>query len=193
MPLRRRQPSRLLEKTWNVGSVGRLRVVEPTQAQIAAVDAQWPLARRPTDWNSAWRWLDLTTGKTEVFAVVDEDDQVAGIWCSAKHKPIQLPEGLFYRPDYLEIAPRVRGQEIGVFLFLLIVARALELGASGVVLGTWEVLRGFYGGLGGVERKPRGWNLEANLVPFTFDAETLADLKAALDGMEEHGQGTTDL
>jgi GNAT superfamily N-acetyltransferase len=101
----------------------------------------------------AWRWRDLTAGETEVFAVVDAGDQAVGIWCSAKHKPVQLPEGPFYRPNYLEIARRVRGQEIGVFLFLLIVARALELGASRVVLGTWEVLRGFYGGLGGVERK----------------------------------------
>jgi GNAT superfamily N-acetyltransferase len=176
-----------------VGAIGRLRVVEPSAAQLTAVDATWPSARRPTDWHGAWRWIDLTAGKVEVFAVVDSADRVLGLWCSVKHKPIQLPDGLFYRPDYLEIAPDVRGQEVGVFLFLLIAARALELGAQGIVLGTWEVLRQFYGGLGGVERRPRGWNLEANLVPFTFDAETLADLKAALDRMEDDGQGTTDL
>jgi hypothetical protein len=193
MPRGRRQPSGLSLKSWNVSGIGRVRVVEPSPAQLAAVDAAWPGARRSTDWHSAWRWLEITAGKAEVFAVVGPDDRVLGLWCSSKHKPIQLPEGLFYRPDYLEIAPDVRGQEAGVFLFLLIAARALELGAQGIVLGTWEVLRRFYEGLGGIERRPRGWNLEANLVPFTFDAEALADLKAALDRTEDNGQGTTNL
>jgi hypothetical protein len=44
----------------------------------------------------------------------------------------------------------------GVFLFALIAARAFELGAQGIVVGTWEVLRKFYEGLGAIERKPRG-------------------------------------
>ena len=193
MAPRPRQPSDLSKKTWTVTAIGKLRVIEPSTALLETVDAEWPNARRPTDWNRAWRWLDLTAGKVEVFAVVNSADRVVGLWCSAKHKPIQLPDGLFYRPDYFEIAPDVRGQEIGVFVFLLIAARALELKAQGIVLGTWAVLTQFYEGLGGVQKKPRGWNLAANLVPFTFDAETLADLKAALDRMEDNGQGTTDL
>jgi hypothetical protein len=39
-----------------------------------------------------------------------------------------------------------------------------------------------------VEGKPRGWNLESNLVPFTFDRETLEGLAEALEGKEDHGQ-----
>lgn len=173
--------------------IGRLRVIVPSMRQIEQVDVDWPPRRRPTDWHRAWRWRDLTAGKSETFAIVDPTDTVLGIWCSAKHKPIRLPDGLFYRPDYLEVAPGARGQEVGVFLFFLIAARALEAGAQGIVLGTWPVLRRFYEGLGGVERRPRGWNLEANLVPFTFDKATLEELQEALARMEDNGQDATDI
>jgi GNAT superfamily N-acetyltransferase len=165
-----------------------LRVVTPSDRHLEEIDTEWPTGRRPTDWHHAWRWKELAAGKVEVLAVVGANDKAVGIWCSAKHKPIRLPDGLFYRPDYLEVAPAVLGQELGVFLFLLIAARALELGADRVVLGTWEILRDFYRGLGGVEGKPRGWNLESNLVPFTFDRETLEGLAEALEGKEDHGQ-----
>lgn len=189
----RRKASNLSTKTWTVSGIGRLRLVEPTLAQLDAVDAAWPAARRPTDWHGAWRWRELTAGKVEVFAVVGADDRMLGLWCSAKRSPIKTPDGPFYRLDFLEVSPGARGQEAGVFLLALIAARALELGAQGIVLGTWEVLRGFYEGLGAVERRPRGWNVEDNLIPFVFDSERLADLKAALDGMEDDDQGTTDL
>ncbi len=187
MPPRRLVPSSLLGRTWTLPGSGRLRVVIPTDRHVGEIDLEWPSDRRPTDWHHAWRWKDLTAGKVEVFALVDADDKATGIWCSAKHRPIRLPDGLFYRPDYLEVSPAGRGQELGVFLFLLIAARALELGADGVVLGTWEILRDFYRGLGGMERKPRGWNLEPNLVPFTFDRETLEGLVEALGKKEDHG------
>jgi len=176
-----------------VPGLGRVRVVDPSRQHLDEIDAEWPPVRRPTDWHREWRWKDIVAGMVEVFAVIGPGDKVIGIWRSAKHKPIRLPDGLFYRPDYLEVAPVARGQEAGVFLFLLIAARALELGAQGIVLGTWEVLRNFYREMGGVEGKPRGWNVEANLVPFVFDTETLEGLREALERMEDHGQGTTNV
>ncbi len=193
MPRPRRLLSALLARAWNVPGIGRVRVLDLTSSHLEEIDAEWPAARKPTDWHLSWRWAEITSGKVEVFVAVGPDDKVRGIWCSAKHKPITLPDGTFYRTDYLEVAPNARGQEMGVFMFLLIATRALELGATGVVLGTWEVLRGFYGQLGGAETTPRGWNLEPNLIPFVFDSETLEGLREALARMEDHGQGTTNI
>jgi hypothetical protein len=190
---RRRFPSVLLARAWNVPGVGRVRLVHPTDQHLSAIDAEWPPGRRPTDWHRAWRWKKITSGKVEVFAVLGPAEQLLGIWCSAKHKPIRLPDGLFYRPDYLEVAPGQRGQAMGVFLFLLIATRALEVGARGIVFGTWDILRVFYRGLGGVEGKPRGWTIETNLIPFVFETHTLEGLREALERMEAHGESTTDI
>lgn len=96
-PARRRLPSILLARTWNVPGVGRVRLTHPTSQHLLEIDTVWPLARRPTDWHQAWRWTEITSRKIEVFAAIDPADQVLGIWCSAKHKPIRLPDGLFYR------------------------------------------------------------------------------------------------
>lgn len=162
-------------------------MTRPTAEQIDNIDLTWPPRRRATDWHHAWRWVELTRERTEVFGAVANDGEVLGIWCSAKHKPVLLPEGAFYRLDYVEVAPGARGQEMGVFTFLLVAARALELGAGGIVLATWEPLTNFYTGLGGVVRKPAGWNAPSNLVPFTFDVDVLDGLKEALARMEDHG------
>jgi hypothetical protein len=190
---KRSVPSGLLTRVWHLPSVGRVRLTRPSTAQLAMIDSVWPALRNSADWHHSWRWQEIAAEKAEVFAAVGPNDQVLGIWCSAKRRPIRLPAGPFYRPDYLELVPTHRGAEAGVFLFLLVVARALEVGAQGIVLGTWDVLRGFYLGLGGVEGKPRGWNIEPNLIPFTFDADTLEGLREALDRMEVHGQGTTKI
>jgi GNAT superfamily N-acetyltransferase len=144
---------------------GRVSAVHPANAHIKRIDEDWPPKRRETDWHHAWRWKDLTATRPECFAVVTAEDELLGIWCSAKAAPISLPEGRFYRPDFLEVSPDARGGDIGAFLFLVITARALELGARGIVLGTWPMHRAFYALLGGVERRPR--RLELGTQPGT--------------------------
>lgn len=185
-------PSFLLRKRWILRGPGTLSLVQPTLEQLADIDERWPPLRRETDWHTSWRWQTLARGKREAFALVSADDLLA-IWCSAKSRPIQLEGQRYYRPDYLEAAPAFRGKEVGAFTVLLIAARALELGATGIVLGTWPFLRDFYAALGGVQRLPRGWNLPANLIPFVFDLETLMEMKRLLDGKEHHGEAASNL
>lgn len=189
----RRHPTALTAKVWRLTTFGAVRVVIPTNEQLAAIDARWPGLRKETDWHHAWRWETLAAKSAEVMAVVNDTGQILGIWCSAKAKPITLPEGPFYRPDYLEAAPDARGREVGAFLVFLIAARAIEMGASSVVLGTWAFHRPFYVGLGAVERCPSGWNVERNLVPFVFDVETVGELKRLLDSLERHGQTPSNI
>ena len=190
---RQQQPSALLARSWRLPEIGLVRVIRPSPADIAHIDETWPARRRLTDWHHSWRWHEITASRPEAFALRKDDGSLLGIWCSAKKAPITLPDGRFYRPDFLEISPDARGREVGAFIFLLIASRALELKAEGIVLGTWPVLREFYSRMGGHERKPRGWNLENNLVPFVFDLATLQGLKNLLDGMEHHGEGTPNL
>jgi hypothetical protein len=178
--------SSLLTKRWEVPQNGVLSLARVAEAHVSEIDSRWPPGRRPEDWHASWRWKEIIAGRPEAFAITAADGSVAGIWCSAKKRPIRLPSGAFYRPDYMEIAPERRGSEMGVFLFGIICARALELRADGIVLGTWPVLRRFYRGLGGIEGRVQGWNLAPNLVPFSFDSGSLEILRAALERMETH-------
>jgi len=182
----RQVPSALLGRRWSVPGVGSISLRHVTQAHLSEIDALWPQSRRADDWHHSWRWKDILKRRPESFVVTAVDGAVAGIWCSAKKRPIRLPAGSFYRPDYMEVAPARRTSGLGVFLFALIAARALELNADGVVLGTWPVLRAFYRGLGGTEGKPQGWNLERDLVPFFFDSSRLKGLRAELQNLEEN-------
>ena len=92
----------------------------------------------------------------------------------------------------LELSPELRGGEMGVFLFLLIAARAIEVRADGILVGTWPLHRKFYSGLGASEGPIRGWNLGSDLVPFKFDREALEGLASALDRLEHHGEDSPD-
>jgi hypothetical protein len=144
-----------------VGGFGIVRLLHPSQEQLAAIDERWPAQRAEADWSRSWLWTDLARDKAEVFAVSDDRHRLLSIWCSNKSKPIRLQGTGYYRPDYLEVAPDARGKTMGAFTFSLMAARALELGASGIVLGTWPFLREFYAGLGGIERLPRGGTCRA--------------------------------
>jgi hypothetical protein len=107
------------------------------------------------------------------------------LWCSAKAQPLKLREGKFYRLDYFELDPRLRGGEAGVLAFALVAARARDVGADGIVLATWPPLRRFYEGIGGVERELVGWRAPANLITFVFTTDALANLSAVLSERQE--------
>ena len=190
MPKPQRLPSSLAKKRWLVRDRGLFRVADVTSPLVDAIDDQWPSLRRPTDWHHEWRWRQLTEGKREVFAVVNDSGEPAGIWCSGKREPIKLEGGRFYRLDYLELSPELRGGDMGVFLFLLISARAVEVDADGILLATWPLHRKFYSDLGGLEGPIRGWNLEPNLVPFKFDREALVGFQSALERLEQHAKNS---
>jgi hypothetical protein len=126
-------------------------------------------------------------GKPERFALVDGTDVPMAFWCGTKRGPITLPEGPFYRLDYMEVHPRLRGGPLSVFMVALWACRALELGANGIVLSAFpaEGLLAFYRRAGAVERQPRGWNQPRGLVPFVFERPLLEELKGYADGLLE--------
>jgi GNAT superfamily N-acetyltransferase len=113
------------------------------------------------------------------------DGAPVAIWLSKKRKPIQLGGRLYYRLDNIEVHPAHRGARVGrvlgVLLMGVIAQRALEVGASGIVLVTWESHISFYGRLGGRQEAPRGWTVAADLVPFVFDEVALTRLKEMAD------------
>jgi GNAT superfamily N-acetyltransferase len=182
-------PSSLLEKCWLVPDVGHLTISGVSQALLGRIDSSWPSNRLQGDYHHDWRWGQITKGKVEAFVLLRDSIEPVGIWCSARRSPIRLPDGRFYRLDHLEISPTLRGTGFGVFLVSVVAARALELHADGVVLGTWDALRGFYLELGAEERKPAGWNLAINLVPFTLQLAALQTL-SGLIGKLENAQGS---
>jgi hypothetical protein len=173
--------TKLTKKRWSISSVAEVGVRLLLVEHAAEADRAWPATRKTEDWHVTWKWRQLVSGKPEAFAVVDlATDRVTALWCTAQRRPAKLRDGLFYRPDFLEVAPPLRGGDMGVFLFQLIAARALEVGANGIMLATWPPLRAFYAGLGGTEGPPHGWRPPANLIPFTFASDALGDLVAAL-------------
>jgi GNAT superfamily N-acetyltransferase len=122
----------------------------------AAIDDAWPSSRRPADVHHAWRWADIW--KSLKDCLVLEGDRPVAIWGSTVRRPLKLAGATYYRLDYLEIAPAHRGKILGAFLIAVIASRALELGATGIVLTAFPVpgLVEFYEGTGAVRGAPRG-------------------------------------
>lgn len=100
---------------------------------------------------------------------------------------MQLPEGEFYRLDYLEADPfhRRRDGVVSALLLGLVAGRALERGAAGVLLTAFPVdgLRQFYVSAGAAEGKPKGWNAPKSLLSFVFRSAALEHLKEVTDGL----------
>jgi hypothetical protein len=109
------------------------------------------------------------------------------IWGSRLSRVLKLPEGAFYRPDYLEIDPRRRGGTLGLFILSLVAARTLEIGAIGIVLSTFQVdgLVEFYEAAGATRGAPRGWSCPRLLVPLTFRRPALEMLAGFADALSE--------
>jgi len=178
-------PSALLAKTWDVPTVGKVAMVGKSPSLLNEIDRDWPSGRLNSDYHIEWRWLDITAKKAETFMLVEESGKPVAIWCSAKRRPIKLKEGRFYRLDFMEAAPDLRGGDFGLFLISVISARAVELGACGVVLQTWDcALRRYYTDLGAVCSAPTGWNIPANLIPFTIETTLLKTLSVYIKGFE---------
>jgi plasmid stabilization system protein ParE len=126
------------------------------------------------------RWCRLTAKKVERFAVVNEAGQTVGVWCSGRRE-VRLEGQRFYRLDYLEIRPSVRGGLAGAFILALVGTRAAEAGCQGFVLAAFPPLMGFYARAGGVQRLPTGWAVEPGLVPFVFEGPAFENFQRVTD------------
>lgn len=182
-------PTKLTQLQWDVPGVGVVVVRAAAYNDCAAIDKAWPAGRRPSDVHHVWRWVDISSTLKECFVVVKDGHPVA-IWGSTVSRPLKLGGMTFYRLDYLEIDPAHRGEVLGVFLVSVIASRALELGASGIVLTAFSVpgLVEFYEGTGAIRGSPRGWNHPKELVALTFELAALHRLKDLADALLEEKQ-----
>jgi len=185
--MRHRDPiaTSLLQKRWLVPNVGKVSVGVASQKLLCEIDGSWPGTRLQGDYHHSWRWTEIARGCAETFVLLGEGAVPIGIWSSSKRRPIKLPDGRFYRLDYFEADPAHRGKGFGVFLLSVIATRAVELGAIGVILGTWEPLRSFYLNVGAKESVPSGWILAPNLIPFTLESALLEEMTTAIAEIED--------
>lgn len=150
-------PTKLSRSRWDVTGVGTVTVRAATYNHYVEIDGAWPPLRRPADVHHTWRWVDISRSLKDCMAIMEGDHPVA-IWGSTMGRPLKLAGTTYYRLDFLEIAPYHRGEILGAFLIAIIAARALEVGASGIVLTAFAVpgLVEFYEGMGAVRGCPRG-------------------------------------
>jgi len=154
---------------------------------LRAIDASWPPLRDAGDLHHAWRWEEISAPMRETFVVLLDEDPI-GVWCSKVGSPLDLATGRFYRLDFVELKPSLRGDgSTSAMVFGLIAERAVEHGAGGVVLSAFRVdkLVAAYRRLGAVEGAPPGWNYPNLLVPLTFDHAAVQLLRERIHDIEE--------
>ena len=85
----------------------------------------------------------------------------------------RIPDGplgklVVWRPSRGLLVPTRRGGSLGPLLVGMIAWRAVELGCSGIVAGTFPEIADWYVRLGAEQRCLKGWNHEKGLVPIVF-------------------------
>ena len=171
----------MLRRAWELPGLGRVRVDVPVPTLVDEIDAAWPELRPAHQQGAHLRWSTVLHGRIERFAVVGAAREILSIWVSGRHRPLRLPEGPAYRLDYFEVHPSLRGTVLGAFTLSLIAGRALELGASHLILGAIPGVAPFYEKMGGSRGLVAGWQAEKGLVPFVFRREALVALKESSD------------
>lgn len=191
--VRRVVASRLVGQRWHVQALGEVRVERATPLHCADIETEWEPLRAEDDRDLAWRWTKIGPTLRDGFVLIGAHP--LSIWGSTKEEPIRLPGGRYYRLDFLEARPDHRGlRVVGLFTMALVAVRALEQDADGVVLASFDVpkLIAFYEGLGAIRRRPTGWNLPRNLVPFQLDAQALEQLARFADAHHDDQSATQE-
>lgn len=180
--------SRLLTLVWDVPGAGALTLRELTPELLAAIDREFPGARTAGDWHRSWVWSAIARGRREAFVLTRDAVSVA-TWC-AKDRLLDLPDGRYYRLDYLEVRGDLRGGTVGAFTLAIIASRAREPGAQAIVLAAFPIegLKAAYLRAGAVERDPTGWNRPRGLLALVFESAALTELEGLADGLVEEPQ-----
>jgi len=148
-------------------------------------DLAWTQGRQHEQRTVAWRWSELLKYRHDRFGIVDTSDRLLSLWCSEPRAPLVLPDKRAYRLDYLEVDPGHLGSSLGTFTMLTVYARALEVGADALILGSLPDSAGFYEKLDGIKGPVPGWKTEIGLIPFTFAKASLLEGLEALNGLQD--------
>lgn len=193
--LRGQRPSPVCALRWEFPGVGVVRMTAATTPLAARIDAAWSHRRRPEDLHSGWSWLGILNDCRDGFVLVACDrDEPVGVFASEKRSPITLEGRPYYRLDYLEIDPALRGSGFGSLALALVGVRAVELGAGGIVLGAFQApkLLEFYEESGATRGCPRGWNPPSQVIPLTFDNSALMRLEKEAHAFRHDPTGTRE-
>lgn len=162
-----------------------MELVPASAGILRMVDDNWPPHRPAGAVHYDWTWAPKASHTTERWAVRC-DGEVVSVWIGAR-KLLSLLGGKYYKVDNLEVRGDRTGAGIGAVTMIFLAARALDVGAVGLVLGATESASHvrFYTRAGGTDAAPRGWNPPAGLLPFSWDLAALQDLAGRLDDLEE--------
>lgn len=161
---------------WDYPGVGRVTLAIPGDSLLASIDESWPPLRNPQSESHRWSWRKIMDSARDRFVLKDAAGVPLALWSSAKSAPLRLPDGRFYRLDYLEVSPGSRRAYLGVFTMALIARRAAEVGAGGIVFGALPEAAEFYEKIGFQKGIVAGWQTERGLVPYRLEGEDLERL-----------------
>ena len=155
---------------------------EGTGQMCVKADAIWgPL--RPEE--IPWRWKGVFPDAHDFFAVStlepSSEEAPLSMWCSTSPRVLQLPGGVSYRLDFFEVHPSARGSFVAAFTVALIARRALECGASRVVLAAVPESRKIYDRTGAKQKLVKGWKNAPGLLPFVYEDAALRQLSKTLE------------
>ncbi len=152
----------------------RLRVVEPDAEYVEALDRSWPRARAASAEHKEWRWAHIRERSRDILALEHVDGRCIGIWTSGR-SVFRLGGTPCYRLDRVEVSPFFVGQGWGPVVVAACCARALELGASTIVLGALPQAAPFWNRLAAVGAPP-GWTCEPPLLAYTVTPDVVENL-----------------
>jgi hypothetical protein len=173
-------PSALLGMSIDLAELGEMQIVAPTVALAFEAKEKWAAGKRSR--LVGWSWPKLVNEYAEALAIVDAQGAPRALLCSRRRRLLDLPRGPSFELGYVEVHPDDRGGLVGYYTFAVAAARALELGATGLVLGATPeagLLR-FYGRFKPLRGKIKGWQPPPGLTPFCFDKNVLTDLEGDL-------------
>lgn len=158
-----------------------LRIVAPHAERVRQIDEVWPTLRDPQNAPLHWQWSQIQKKGKETLALVGPDDGVVGLWTSRK-PVVDLPEGNFYRLDYMEVHPSHVSQGFGKLMIAVACRQAQCHQSSGLLIGALPNSAQVYRGLGAEERIPAGWQVARGLIPFVLVGEPFDRLVEVCDG-----------
>lgn len=156
--------------------------------RVASVDATWPAHRQATDLHRGWRWSQILEGRPERFAVLDQDDRIVALWCSTAYRLLKLDGASYYRLDYFEIDPQLRGTTFGPLAAGFFASRCVEMDAAGIVFGALPspgLVAWYKAKLGATDASPKGWIVQPGLVPLLIRRDRADILKEYLDALAQ--------
>ena len=187
----RRSATRLLGRQWDLPMLGRVTVVGPTTESLALIDQLWPDARHPSHVHGGWRWGAISKACEDHFVIVsdggDPQEPIA-IWGSKSASTITLEGRSYYRLDFIEVRPDLRGElpMAATFALATVAMRARERRATGIVLAAFNIagVGRAYEARGAVRGCPKGWSCPSDLVPYTFEEPALDRLERETNELE---------